>query len=564
MTSTHARSSLRAERTLLVVVRNFTSLDRLLTVVRGFDPGVPLAIKFTIDLGSGFARELKDHLKVLRCHLLPWQQARARAFDLVLAAHSTPRLGELTGPVFVIPHGAGHARIVPFATGDEVSPAGIARSQLTHRGRVVATVVGLAHEEEFDRLARSCAEAVPRAAVIGDPVMDQLVASTRARPHHRRRLGVGPRQKLVLVSSTWGGRSTLATTPGLLLDLLSLLPADEYRVAFVRHWNVEGHDSRFEVDHQLRAAREAGLVVVPPDSSWGATLLAADVVIGDHGSVTLYGAALGLPVLLVSDGGADVAPDSPNARLWEAVDRLGPAPGVRAQVESALEHHVPERFGELTARVLGRPGGAWQALHDVAADLMRLPRVRARVHPVPDADPLPTPRTTAHRVTTRLVDVAAGGARIEVERFPDLAPRHAPEGDPFPVVDVDREADPTRLANAEVLVGTEPRAEHEVADWAEGVFHDHPGALIAAATDGGHCTVAFRGGAVWRVNCADPLVAASALHCWTAAGFTPDPLVRLWVRVGADVVQVKVRAAHLRPRAIQRRTSSLRGLPAAR
>ncbi|GAA3352866.1 hypothetical protein [Saccharopolyspora gregorii] len=51
-------------------------------------------------------------------------------------------------------------------------------------------------------------------------------------------------------------------------------------------------------------------MLVPPEFGWRATLIASDYLIGDHGSVTTYGAVLGIPTLLGSFPAREVAPGS--------------------------------------------------------------------------------------------------------------------------------------------------------------------------------------------------------------------------------------------------------------
>ncbi|MFC7740294.1 hypothetical protein ACFQXA_03960 [Nocardiopsis composta] len=50
--------------------------------------------------------------------------------------------------------------------------------------------------------------------------------------------------------------------------------------------------------------------LIPPEQGWQAALVAADAVIGDHGSVTYYAAALGRPVLLAAFDEGEVLPGS--------------------------------------------------------------------------------------------------------------------------------------------------------------------------------------------------------------------------------------------------------------
>src|SRR3954469_1190082 len=69
-----------------------------------------------------------------------------------------------------------------------------------------------------------------------------------------------------------------------------------------------------------------GLILVAPEDGWRAVLAAADCLIGDHGSVTAYGAAIGVPVLFGALPGRQVRPGSPLPSLGELAPRLDPGP----------------------------------------------------------------------------------------------------------------------------------------------------------------------------------------------------------------------------------------------
>lgn len=103
---------------------------------------------------------------------------------------------------------------------------------------------------------------------------------------------------MVVVSSTWGPDGLFGHLPDLLPLLMAQLPADRYRVAALLHpaiWDAHGHR---QVRAWLRSCREAGLLLPDPTQDWRALIVAADQVIGDHGSVTAYAAAVGRPILL--------------------------------------------------------------------------------------------------------------------------------------------------------------------------------------------------------------------------------------------------------------------------
>ena len=82
-----------------------------------------------------------------------------------------------------------------------------------------------------------------------------------------------------------------------------------------------GHGPR-QVRAWLAGALHRGLALVPPTSDWMGALIAADVVICDQGSVGVYAAAAGVPVILAKYPADDCAPGSAGALLAASAPRL--------------------------------------------------------------------------------------------------------------------------------------------------------------------------------------------------------------------------------------------------
>ncbi|MCZ0990699.1 hypothetical protein O1M54_43260 [Streptomyces diastatochromogenes] len=71
--------------------------------------------------------------------------------------------------------------------------------------------------------------------------------------------------------------------------------------------------------------------------------------------MTLYGAALGTPVLLGAFG-ADAVPGTAVHDLAAAAPRLDPDAELRAQVESVVRDHASDRYAEVARRAFADPG----------------------------------------------------------------------------------------------------------------------------------------------------------------------------------------------------------------
>src|SRR5690606_4642335 len=131
------------------------------------------------------------------------------------------------------------------------------------------------------------------------------------RDRYRQRLGVGHGRHLLAVSSTWSRHSLLGVRRDLLRRLLAELPLDDYRVTLIAHPNIWYRHGRAQLELWFADEIEAGLPLPPPHEGWRAAIIAADALVGDHGSVTYYAAALGRPVLLAAFGSAELDPESP-------------------------------------------------------------------------------------------------------------------------------------------------------------------------------------------------------------------------------------------------------------
>ncbi|MDJ0343939.1 hypothetical protein QMK19_27925 [Streptomyces sp. H10-C2] len=268
-----------------------------------------------------------------------------------------------------------------------------------HDGMVVPSVLVLSHQEQRERLRRSCPEAVARSVVAGDPCIDQLRASTAFRETYRQALGIRPGQKLVVVSSTWGRGSLLGSPePDVLRRALAELPTDEYRVVAAIHPNAWYGHGAWQVHSWLTPFLDAGLLLPVPDTeTWKAALVAADVLIGDHGSLTMYGVALGVPCVLGSFPADGVAAGSPMERIGQVLPRLASHRPLGSQLEDALVAQPGDPGLEpLRALVTSRPGESAALLRRLIYQYVHLaePAAPAATRLVPVPAPVTASRQT--------------------------------------------------------------------------------------------------------------------------------------------------------------------------
>ena len=532
-------------RRVLAVARNVPATTRLLDALSLLRGDRRVEIRFTLTRSEAFHPGDADVLTALGAQPIPWEEAAAQPFDLAVAASANGPLHELRAPLLLIPHGAGQHKLV-----DPADPArgvhGIAREQLIAGGRVVPAAVLLTGAEPLALLRRDCPEAVPYARIGGDLSLQQLAGAYADRERHRRALGLGAGQRLVTVSSTWGPASLLGRTPVLPDRLLADLPRDEYRVAAVLHPNVVARHSMYQIRAWYADALDAGLILVPPSAGWQAVLLSTDCLIGDHGSVSFYAAALDVPVLLASTGDGEVPPSGPSARLAEACPRFNTRESPRLQIEQALEKFEPGVLPALTEPSVSSDVDAAGVYREVLYRMLRLdPPVRKRALPPPVA-----PDVDVRAVRTHVVyaDEPVPGL-VELRRFPASTMEHAVDarGPGRHLAAEAGEPDARLRRGAEVIA--DDGAATDPTGAATALLDRYPGCLVAvAAGAGGHAAgmyaAATRGGGAYTLSTAErcePVLLASALRVYAARGERPPE--RLAVRVAGRVTAVGVASA---------------------
>jgi hypothetical protein len=345
-------------KTVLVIMHSMTTAQRLSGILPLFEEDDRVQVVFTAapEVFSGGVAQL---LRGLDGVSVPWAQATKTTFDLALAA-GYEGIHELHAPLIVVPHGAGHSKLVVRRTADGAVAArgayGLDQQNLVRGGRVVPAAIVLSHRDDLAVLGRQCPEALPVAEVAGDPCYDQIRVSRPHRAAYRDALGVPPDAHLVVTASTWGTASLFGQLSDLHDRLLAELPSDRYRVVALMHPNVwYGHGPR-QVRAWRGSAMRRGLALVPPEAEWLGSILAADVVIGDTGSSAVYAAAAGVPLILGAFPDEDVVPGSAAAVLAAGAPRLRPERPIARQLSDGMAHHRAELSGSVAARVTSEPG----------------------------------------------------------------------------------------------------------------------------------------------------------------------------------------------------------------
>ncbi|MEU9399921.1 hypothetical protein [Streptomyces sp. NPDC048242] len=423
-----------------------------------------------------------------------------------------------------------------------------------HDGQVIPAAIVLSHAEQLGRLADGCPQAVPRAHVAGDPCLDQLRSGLPFRETYRRALGLLPGQRLVVVSSTWGAGSILGSPLARTMHrTLAELPADEFRVLAAIHPNAWYAHGAWQIRTWLAPLLERGLLLPPPESeTWKAALCAADFLIGDAGSLTLYGVELGIPSILGAFQDSVVSPDSPLRKLGDALPRIDPTSPLLNQLTHAARTQPSDPdLAALRGSVTSEPGRSAALLRRLLYASLNLPEpdrpATTRAIPVPA---LPQehlhrqPHLPALLVTSEVTDA---GSAVSLRRFPGgLQSTRRDHLDGAHLVADPDDPDPRWPRSADVLVLPRERCPRPTElKWSDfsGRF---PGCeLIALEGDGRGCLVLFDDDTRLRVSWldrpawADFTVAASAVLAWARDSRTRHrlhvPEIRLTVTAGDDL-----------------------------
>jgi hypothetical protein len=489
--------------TVVFAGRTTTSTIRLLKTMWFFGTDDRVRLRFTVNDTSRFsvgAREVLGAAGVRR--LIPWPEVRETRYGLLVSASENLDFHELHDDqrVIVLPHGIGFNKMVPSADGPRL--AGLPPVAALRSGRV--TVV-LAHPDQHEQLLAACPEIDGHTVVTGDPTYDRLLGSLRLADHYRHDLGTGDR-RLVFLSSTWGEQSQLGRARDLTSRLLDTLPADRYQLALAVHPNVwVEHD--VDVRRWLHHAVKAGLVLLPPERGWHAALVAADLVLGDHGSISLYAAALGKPLLLTGHGD-EVVPDTPIDALGRLAKRLDQGRDLRKQIDQALAEHDPGLLMPLVDRVFAHVGSSSIRLRDTLyRELDLAPQKDLPLPRVPDARPELRP-VTAFNVRAEFT----GPDTLSIDRFPRAATTR--QADQHLAVREDE--DDLRLAElASVLVRAEVMTDP--ASWAARNLDLHGALVVAAATSTGCHAMIRDGRRVGVTGALDAMLLASIVYACVLA-----------------------------------------------
>ncbi|MFD4398563.1 hypothetical protein [Kitasatospora sp. NPDC058478] len=351
----NARWATMAEcKRVLVVVHTLVYTQRLRDTFALLGSDLRIQVVFTV-APHAFNEGVTGYLSALGGAVLPWEVATTVEFDLVLAAGSQG-IDQLRGPVVRLPHGAGHQKLSPVGEDGQRSISGLGREFLTWEGELTCTSYALAHQDDLTELSASCPDALRVAEVVGDVDHDRLAASIPYRSEYRQALGLRDNERFVLVCSTWGTGSVFGQPDNLLPRLATELPPNRFRTAMLVHPNVWAGHGGWQVRSWVAGTTRGAVTLIAPEADWRPLLAAADFVIGDHGSLTLYATMTTAPIVLARFPFREVNLRSPGAVLARTAPSLSLTHPLDRQLDYAERQYRREEYALIAARISSEPG----------------------------------------------------------------------------------------------------------------------------------------------------------------------------------------------------------------
>jgi hypothetical protein len=260
----------------------------------------------------------------------------------------------------------------------------------------------------------------------------------------------------------------------------------------------------------LSRARDCGLRVISPEAGWQAALVAASVVVSDHGSLSVYAAALGKPLILATGSSTTTVAGSAVEALATRVPRLHPERDLGTQIASASQPDRPdcrELMAELAVEV---PGECASRMRPLLYRMLDLPEPDEE----PTFPPYDVPATDDLALGALVVGAESTPAIVVLTRYPDLRRGRPHENLHYRHIVADlAHATAGQLCGA-TIVSVSPQVWHA----SDTLLDEWPHAtMVATAPDPVTCLIRTRDGATTlrfttRSTGLDPLVLASLAH----------------------------------------------------
>lgn len=201
-------------------------------------------------------------------------------------------------------------------------------------------------------------------AVVGSLMADKLLTLNKDRVAIRQELGLKDEDKVLIIISTWGPKSLIQRFGMHLLDQLPEIGKD-YKIYFIIHPlndSLSFADKNALWERLESYARASVAMRVDPTQPWFPYLVAADIMLTDHTSLSLYYALLEKPLFFVPIATEAIGQESLIWRLYQLQKPYNLEINLKNQLEQTLERFCINRHREVVDLVLNERGNAKQRI----------------------------------------------------------------------------------------------------------------------------------------------------------------------------------------------------------
>lgn len=374
------QSVLRGKRKkdVLIPLRNelmFANTRPIITRLNA-DPRLRLWLCLTARerfLAANLRRLKRDCAKA---RFIPYRLAELIRWDLILTAEQTLYFRREC-PMIYTGHSLKSGKLSP--AGDSMKYGPPSRHG---DGTIKYTRIFCANEHEYETVCAHFPEHAPLVRVVGNLLVDRIREMAGERDEILRRLGLDPRRRTLMVTSTWRADS-LAQSQGraLMAQLDNLLGRYNVIISFHQNNFVPEYSPDIDWRDEFSRRQRPGLHILRNNETSLDYLPAADVLLTDHTSTSLYYLFLGRPVVYYVhpdvryDKGALILDLQRIARTVENLAAL------ESDIATACAEFDPQVYARLAAKVCSHAGHGWERMENEIYETLGLPpfsRTKAR------------------------------------------------------------------------------------------------------------------------------------------------------------------------------------------
>ncbi len=228
-----------------------------------------------------------------------------------------------------------------------------------HRGRVFFSRMFEASEDAAHWAMAYNPALKGRVVAVGDLAADRLLALRSERERLRSEMGYIPNERVVLFQSTFGPSSLMETYGrGVIEALVRLASTGGLKCilqSHPKHW--AGPDSTWR-DILLSQEGKPGVRILHAGEDWVPAMIASDLAVTDHTSLTLTYSLLGKPILFFQHPDTVHLPGGPFEHLARILPRLSSPENLAADLDRAEREFPASEVAKVTEIILSYPGEA--------------------------------------------------------------------------------------------------------------------------------------------------------------------------------------------------------------